>query len=63
MTGTLTALRWRSDDRRPVAAQLAGTGRLADDLYLMAHHDVTGRPLPAAAGGRPRAGRARCWPS
>jgi hypothetical protein len=35
-----------------VAAQLAGTGRLADDLYLMAHHDVTGRPYlqPRATG-------------
>jgi hypothetical protein len=27
----------------PVAS-LAGTGRLADDLYLIAHSDVTGRP-------------------
>lgn len=35
-----------------VAVQLAGTGLLADDLYLMAHHDVTGRPYlqPRAAG-------------
>jgi Golgi phosphoprotein 3 (GPP34) len=24
---------------------LAGTGRIADDLYLMAHHDLTGKPL------------------
>jgi Golgi phosphoprotein 3 (GPP34) len=33
-------------------ARLTGTGRLADDLYLMAHHDVTGKPLlqPRAAG-------------
>jgi Golgi phosphoprotein 3 (GPP34) len=33
-------------------ATLSGTGRLADDLYLMAHHDVSGRPLlqPRAAG-------------
>lgn len=31
---------------------LTGTGRLADDLYLMAHHDVTGRPYlqPRATG-------------
>jgi hypothetical protein len=31
---------------------LGGTGRLADDLYLMAHHDRTGKPLlqPRAAG-------------
>jgi hypothetical protein len=31
---------------------LAGTGRVADDLYLMAHHDVSGKPLlsPRAAG-------------
>lgn len=35
-----------------VTAELAGTGRLADDLYLMAHHDSTGRPYlqPRAAG-------------
>lgn len=34
------------------AARLTGTGRLADDLYLMAHHDVTGRPYlqPRAIG-------------
>jgi Golgi phosphoprotein 3 (GPP34) len=33
-------------------AQLTGTGRLADDLYLMAHHDVSGRPFlqPRATG-------------
>lgn len=33
-------------------AQLSGTGRLADDLYLLAHHEVTGRPhlQPRAAG-------------
>ena len=33
-------------------ARLSGTGRLADDLYLMAHHDVTGRPhlQPRATG-------------
>ncbi len=33
-------------------AQLTGTGRLADDLYLMAHHEVTGKPLlqPRAVG-------------
>lgn len=31
---------------------LAGTGRLADDLYLLAHHERTGRPVlaPRAAG-------------
>jgi hypothetical protein len=35
-----------------VAAGLGGTGRLADDLYLMAHHDRSGKPLlqPRAAG-------------
>ena len=34
------------------APRLTGTGRLADDLYLMAHHETTGRPLlqPRAAG-------------
>ena len=33
-------------------AGLGGTGRLADDLYLMAHHDVSGRPYlqPREAG-------------
>ena len=25
-------------------ARLSGTGRLADDLYLMAHHDISGKP-------------------
>jgi Golgi phosphoprotein 3 (GPP34) len=31
---------------------LSGTGRLADDLYLLAHHEATGRPHlhPRAAG-------------
>ncbi len=31
---------------------LSGTGRLADDLYLLAHHEVTGRPhlQPRATG-------------
>jgi hypothetical protein len=40
----------RTDDRpgpRParLRPRLAGTGRLADDLYLIAHHETTGRPL------------------
>lgn len=37
------------DDRQPA---LGGTGRVADDLYLVAHHEVTGRPYlsPRAAG-------------
>jgi hypothetical protein len=26
-------------------ARLNGTGRLADDLYLLAHHEITGRPF------------------
>ncbi len=33
--------RWRG----PVNAGLAGTGLVADDMYLMAHHDLTGKPL------------------
>ena len=39
-------------DQHASAPRLAGTGRLADDLYLMAHHETTGRPLlqPRAAG-------------
>ena len=31
--------------RGPVSAGLAGTGLVADDLYLMAHHDLTGKPF------------------
>ena len=33
-------------------ARLSGTGRLADDLYLLAHHEVSGKPLlqPRAVG-------------
>ena len=33
-------------------ARLSGTGRLADDLYLLAHHEITGKPhlQPRAAG-------------
>jgi hypothetical protein len=33
-------------------AQLGGTGRLADDLYLLAHHEITGKLhlQPRAAG-------------
>ena len=30
---------------RAAAGPLAGTGRIADDLYLMAHDENTGRPL------------------
>ncbi|HVB44150.1 MAG TPA: GPP34 family phosphoprotein [Streptosporangiaceae bacterium] len=32
--------------------ELSGTGRLADDLYLIAHHDVSGKPFlqPRALG-------------
>lgn len=29
----------------PASGRLAGTGRIADDLYLIAHDDLTGRPL------------------
>lgn len=40
---------------------LGGTGRLADDLYLLAHHETTGKPhlQPRAAAGWP----ARYWPN
>jgi len=33
-------------------ARLSGTGRLADDLWLMAHHELSGKPYlaPRAAG-------------
>jgi Golgi phosphoprotein 3 (GPP34) len=39
-------------DPRAPRPQLAGTGRLADDLYLLAHHERTGRLVlsPRAAG-------------
>jgi hypothetical protein len=35
-----------------MSAPLAGTGRLADDLYLMAHHETSGKPYlqPRALG-------------
>jgi len=38
--------------RSTMRAGLSGTGRLADDLYLMAHHELTGRPFvqPRALG-------------
>jgi hypothetical protein len=29
----------------PLQSRLSGTGRVADDLWLLAHHEVTGRPL------------------
>ena len=31
---------------------LSGTGRVADDLYLMAHHEISGKPYvqPRALG-------------
>ena len=46
-----------------LAVQLGGTGRLADDLYLVAHHEITGKPLPAAARRSAWGWPARCWPS
>jgi hypothetical protein len=38
--------------RRELVTRLSGTGRLADDLYLLAHHERTGRPhlQPRAIG-------------
>ena len=35
-----------------MSTPLGGTGRLADDLYLVAHHEITGRPhlQPRALG-------------
>jgi len=48
----------KASARRPLPAPpvrrvaLTGTGRLADDVYLLAHHEVSGRPFlqPRAAG-------------
>jgi hypothetical protein len=38
-------------------SRLAGTGQIADDLYLVAHHEVTGKPyLPPRATGAGLAG-------
>jgi Golgi phosphoprotein 3 (GPP34) len=41
-----------SYSRGELVTQLGGTGRLADDLYLMAHHEITGKPhlQPRAIG-------------
>ncbi len=42
-----------ADQPSPVGrVALAGTGRLADDVYLLAHYEVSGRPFlqPRAAG-------------
>lgn len=42
---------------RSTGTELGGTGRLADDLYLLAHHEVTGRPhLQSRAAGLGLAG-------
>jgi Golgi phosphoprotein 3 (GPP34) len=42
----------RSGTTGAMNAGLSGTGRVADDLYLMAHHEVTGKPFvqPRALG-------------
>ncbi len=31
--------------QRPAVGGLGGTGRAADDLWLMAHHETSGRPF------------------
>src|SRR6266702_7363910 len=47
----------RPAGRGDVVPQLGGTGRLADDLYLMAHNDMTGKPyLQLRAAGLGLAG-------
>lgn len=45
-----------------MSTRLGGTGRLADDLWLVAHHEITGKPhlQPRAAGVGLAGG---CWPS
>jgi len=42
--------------------RLTGTGLIADDLYLLAHDDLSGKPFlqPRALGAGLAAG---CWPS
>jgi hypothetical protein len=41
----------------PSNSRLAGTGQIGDELYLIAHHEVTGKPyLPARAAGAGIAG-------
>jgi Golgi phosphoprotein 3 (GPP34) len=41
----------------PANSRLAGTGQVADELYLIAHHEVTGKPyLPPRALGAGLAG-------
>src|SRR5437879_2602770 len=40
----------------PLNTGLSGTGRVADDLYLVAHDDVSGRPLLARGLGLGLAG-------
>jgi hypothetical protein len=44
------------DNRGGLVARLSGTGRLADDLYLLAHHEVTGQPHCSRAIGLGLAG-------
>jgi anti-sigma regulatory factor (Ser/Thr protein kinase) len=43
---------WRPGGRGEAVAGLSGTGLVADDLYLMAHHEVSGKPYvqPRALG-------------
>jgi hypothetical protein len=47
-----TRLSVHSSARGAMSAGLGGTGQVADDLYLMAHHEVSGKPLlqPRALG-------------
>lgn len=47
----------RSGGRGETVAGLSGIGRVADDLYLMAHHEISGRPyVQARASGLGLAG-------
>ena len=50
-------------DRRAPVPGLGGTGYLADDLYLMSHHERTGKPVAVAACGRVWVWPERCWPN
>lgn len=50
--GSCVPLGYNSSVGSELMVALTGTGRLADDIYLLAHHEVSGRPFlqPRAIG-------------